>query len=96
MPSQACSTTTAPPTWDRPSKPGETARSFETGVKDPVVRVPTLVIWGDKDVHLLQSNLDGLDQFVPDLTIRHIPDGSHWVINEQPQTVIGHIRAWMG
>ena len=79
-----------------PVAPGETARSFETGIKNPIVKVPTLVIWGDKDVHLLQSNLDGLDAYVPDLTIKHIPDGSHWVINEQPQTIAKHMRDWMG
>jgi len=78
-----------------PTKPGEKARSFETGVEDPVVRVPTLVVWGEQDTHLLTSNLDGLDAYVPDLTIRRIPDGTHWVIHEQPATVIRHMREWL-
>lgn len=79
-----------------PVAPGETARSFETGVADPIVKIPTLVIWGERDTHLLTTNLDGLDAYVPDLTVRRIPDGSHWVINEQPETVIRHMRAWLG
>jgi pimeloyl-ACP methyl ester carboxylesterase len=79
-----------------PVKPGETARSFETGIKDPIVRVPTLVIWGEQDPHLLTSNLDGLDAYVPDLTVRRIPTGSHWVINEQPGEVIRHMRSVVG
>ena len=79
-----------------PIKPGETARSFETGLKDPIVRVPTLVIWGERDPHLLTTNLDGLDALVPDLTVRRVPDGTHWVIHEQPQAVIGYMRAFMG
>jgi pimeloyl-ACP methyl ester carboxylesterase len=78
-----------------PTKPGETARSFETGVADPIVRVPTLVIWGELDTHLLTSNLDGLEMYVPDLTVRRIPDGTHWVIHEQPQTVIRHMRDFL-
>lgn len=78
-----------------PTKPGETARSFETGIKDPIVRVPTLVVWGERDPHLLTSNLDGLEAYVPDLTVRRIPDGTHWVINEQPATVAGHMRAFL-
>jgi epoxide hydrolase 4 len=78
-----------------PMKPGETARSFETGIKDPMVRVPTLVIWGEQDPHLMASNLDGLDALVPDLTVRRIPDGTHWVIHEQPKVVMGHMRAFM-
>jgi len=39
-----------------------------------MVDVPTLVIWGEKDQALLPQNLDGLEQFVPKLTVRRIPD----------------------
>lgn len=78
-----------------PTKPGETARSFETGIANPVVRVPTLVIWGEQDPHLMTSNLDGLDAYVPDLTIKRIPDGTHWVIHEKPDEVAAHIRAFI-
>lgn len=56
------------------------------------VKVPTLVIWGKKDRYLLTGNLEGLDGFVPDLTIKRIPDGSHWVIHERPALVNGYIR----
>jgi epoxide hydrolase 4 len=78
-----------------PIKPGETARSFETGIKDPTVRVPTLVIWGEQDPHLMASNLDGLEAFVPDLTVKRIPDGTHWVVHEQPQLVARHMREFL-
>jgi epoxide hydrolase 4 len=78
-----------------PMKPGETARSFETGIKDPIVRVPTLVVWGEKDPHLMASNLDGLEAFVPDLTVRRIPDGTHWVIHEKPAEVAAHMRDFL-
>lgn len=60
-----------------------------------VVRVPTLVIWGEQDTALLTGNLDGLDQFVPDLTIKRIPDGTHWVIHEHPEQVHALIRAFI-
>jgi pimeloyl-ACP methyl ester carboxylesterase len=79
-----------------PMRPGEQGRAFETGIADPVVRVPTLVIWGEQDPHLMTSNLDGLEAYVPDLTVRRIADGTHWVIHEQPQTVIRHMREWLG
>jgi epoxide hydrolase 4 len=60
-----------------------------------LVRVPTLVIWGERDTALLTGNLDGLEQYVPDLTVERIPDGSHWVIHEQPERVNGLIRAFI-
>lgn len=57
-----------------------------------MVKVPTLVIWGEKDTALLTQNLDGLDKFVPQLTIKRIPDGSHWVIHEKRDEVNSAIR----
>src|SRR5579872_201185 len=57
-----------------------------------MVKVPTLVIWGEKDTALLTQNLDGLDKFVPQLTVKRIPDGSHWVIHEKRDEVNAAIR----
>jgi len=56
------------------------------------VKVPTLVIWGEKDQALLPTNLDGMQDYVEDLTIKRIPDGTHWVIHEQPELVNSLIR----
>ena len=70
-----------------PARDGAPARSFGGAVARLTVRVPTLVIWGERDQALLTGNLDGLERFVPDLTIERIPDGSHWVIHERPELV---------
>ena len=51
------------------------------------IMVPTLVIWGEMDTALRPGNLDGLDEYVPDLEIARIPEGSHWVVREQPDRV---------
>jgi pimeloyl-ACP methyl ester carboxylesterase len=59
------------------------------------VKVPTLVIWGEQDQALLTGNLEGLGEYVGDLTIRRIPDGSHWVIHEQPELVNSLIRDFL-
>ena len=60
-----------------------------------VVRVPTLVIWGEKDTALLTSNLNGLDQVVPKLTVKRIPDGTHWVPREKAADVNRLIREFL-
>jgi pimeloyl-ACP methyl ester carboxylesterase len=60
------------------------------------VRVPTLVIWGEKDTALLARNLDGLERFVPQLTLRRIPGASHWVVHERPDEVNAAIRDFLG
>jgi len=60
-----------------------------------IVRVPTLVIWGEKDTALLPVNLEGLDQVVPALTVRRIADGTHWVVRENAAEVNRLIRDFL-
>jgi pimeloyl-ACP methyl ester carboxylesterase len=59
------------------------------------VRVPTLVIWGMSDTALLPSLLDGLEACVPDLRIERIPEGTHWIVHEQPARVNRLIRRFI-
>lgn len=51
------------------------------------VKVPTLVIWGELDRALLTGNLDGLAEYVNDLTVKRIPEGTHWVIHERSEQI---------
>ncbi len=71
---------------------GESSKNVATDPARLTVKVPTLVIWGEKDTALLTGNLEGLDQYVPRLTIKRIAEGSHWVIHENPAEVNGYIR----
>jgi len=59
------------------------------------VKVPTLLIWGEQDRALLTGNLEGLAEYVEDLTIKRITDGSHWVSHEQPDRVNALIRDFL-
>ena len=61
----------------------------------PVINIPTLVIWGEQDTALLTGNLEGLDKQVTHLTIKRIPEGTHWVVHEQPAQVNSAIREFI-
>lgn len=78
-----------------PTEGDKDPTNFAAGLPSLEVRVPTLVIWGEKDTALLTGNLEGLDKFVPNLTIKRIPDGTHWVIHEKPALVDGYIREFL-
>ncbi len=79
-----------------PGRAGSEARgNFAVDPQNLVVQVPTLVIWGEKDTALLPQNLDGLDKFVPRLTVRRFPDASHWVIHEKSDGVNAAIRDFL-
>ncbi|MBX3636522.1 MAG: alpha/beta fold hydrolase [Rubrivivax sp.] len=56
------------------------------------VRVPTTVLWGERDIALRPGLLDGLARWVPDLKIVRVPEASHWIVHEQPDLVSRTIR----
>ena len=64
-------------------------------VEGMIVKVPTLVIWAEKDTALLTGNLNGLDRVVPALTVKRIPDATHWVVREKPGDVNRLIREFL-
>ena len=49
--------------------------------------MPTLVLWAMDDTALPPELVDGLDAWVPQLTLRRIERATHWVVHEQPALV---------
>ena len=70
--------------------PGPKKLQFKA--EDFMVRVPTLVLWGERDTALLTGCLDGLEQCVPDMKLVRVPDASHWIVHEKPDLVCGEIE----
>lgn len=56
------------------------------------VRVPTTVLWGERDIALRPGLLDGLERWVPQLEVVRVPGASHWIVHEQPDLVVRTIR----
>ena len=79
-----------PPEGDDPG-----ARRLSLDPARFMVRVPTMVIWGERDQALLPSLLDGLEALVPDLAVERIPDCSHWLAHEAPERVAALIRRFL-
>ena len=78
-----------PPT---PEDPG--AKKLALEPEDFVVRVPTLVLWGERDTALLPGCLEGLEAVVPDLKLVRFADASHWIARERTAEVIREIEAF--
>ncbi len=80
----------------KPSKPGEnTLQNLELPDSMLRINVPTLLLWGLKDVALLPNLNEGLSQFIPQLTYVTIENGSHWVVHEHPDVVQREIAAFL-
>lgn len=60
------------------------------------VDLPTLVIWGMKDMALPPALIDGLEAYVPHMQLERIEEGTHWLVHEQPARVAQLIQTWLG
>lgn len=67
--------------------------------KDEVVNIPIyspmLLIWGEQDVALDRALTQGLEQWVPAIQIRRIPDSGHWVQQEKPAQVNTYLKDFL-
>ena len=61
----------------------------------PLLKVPTLVIWGLGDKALLPVQLEGLEALVPDLTLEKLEGVGHFAPWEAPEKVTGAMREWL-
>ena len=77
-----------------PSAADPGAKKLQLEPKDFTVRVPTLVIWGERDTALLPGCIEGLDAVVPDLKLVRVPEATHWVARERTDLVIREIEAF--
>ncbi len=74
--------------------------SFRDGVRKrlaPVkVELPVLVIWGDRERHLVPELADPPAEWVKDARVAHVAGGSHWVHHDAPEEVarllVEHLR----
>jgi len=74
-----------PDTDDTPGRMARVAAGLDPALFH--VDVPTLVLWGTADTALLPTLLDGLDEWVPRLRVRRLPDAGHWLLREAPGAV---------
>ncbi|WP_322797351.1 alpha/beta hydrolase [Tepidiforma sp.] len=53
----------------------------------PLIRVPTLLVWGEEDRYLGRELIDGTEEYVARLRVERLPGISHWVQQEAPDEV---------
>jgi epoxide hydrolase 4 len=80
----------------RPPRDGDAAAgAIELPREMLTITVPTLVLWGLQDTALLPELLDGLEEYIPRLTVEKVPDASHWIVHEQPALVADRLGAFL-
>ena len=77
----------------RPQDPGAAAVDLPHAML--TVDLPTLVLWGMEDVALPPELIEGLDQYVPRLTLEKVDSASHWIVHEQPEFVAARLANFL-
>ncbi len=80
----------------RPPRPEDPAAAGVTLPREMLtVSVPTFVLWGMEDVALPPELIDGLDDYIPDLTLERVPGADHWILHERPGFVHERLAAYL-
>ena len=61
----------------------------------PVIETPTLMIWGVNDVALTVQTTYPTSKYVRDLTLRYLPEASHFVQQDAPVLVNRLLAHWL-
>jgi pimeloyl-ACP methyl ester carboxylesterase len=64
--------------------------------EDAVIELPTLVLAADSDPVLPASLIDGMERWVPNLTVVPVSDSGHWTQQEQPEQVSVALIEFLG
>ncbi|HUR89695.1 MAG TPA: alpha/beta hydrolase, partial [Ramlibacter sp.] len=57
--------------------------------------IPTFVLWAMLDDALCPELVDGLEEYIPKLTVERVPDATHWIVHERPQLVANRLAAFL-
>ena len=59
------------------------------------IDIPTLVVWAMDDIALPPELIEGLDDYIPNLTLKTVPNATHWIIHEQPEQVATYLGEFL-
>jgi epoxide hydrolase 4 len=59
------------------------------------IDIPTLVLWAMDDIALPPELIEGLDEYIPQLTLHKIHNATHWIVHEQPELVAGYLKTFL-
>jgi len=72
----------------------------EVGIRDRFadlrLTVPTLFLFGEKDLAVPTTVLNGLERHADDLTVELVPDSGHFIAEEKPELIAQRARELFG
>ena len=77
----------------RPDNPG--AAGVELPHSMLTIDIPTLVVWALDDIALPPELIEGLDDYIPNLTLKTVANATHWIVHEQPMLVADYLQDFL-
>lgn len=80
----------------RPAREGDAGAAAVALPREMLtVAIPALVLWAMLDDALCPELVDGLQEYVPRLTVERVPDATHWIVHERPELVADRLAAFL-
>ena len=80
----------------RPPRPEDPAAASVTLPREMLtISLPTLVVWALDDIALPPELIDGLGDYIADLTLHTVPGSTHWIVHEQPHRVAQYLQDFL-
>jgi pimeloyl-ACP methyl ester carboxylesterase len=80
----------------RPPREGDpAAAAIDVPRESFTVDLPTFILWGMNDPALPSELVDGIEEYISDLTLERVPGATHWIVHERPQFVAERLGAFL-
>jgi pimeloyl-ACP methyl ester carboxylesterase len=80
----------------RPAREGDAAAAAVTLPHEMLtIPVPTFVLWAMLDEALCPELVDGLESYIPRLTVERVPHATHWIVHERPEFVAQRLENFL-
>ncbi|MES2999134.1 MAG: alpha/beta hydrolase [Pseudomonadota bacterium] len=80
----------------RPPRPEDAGAAAITLPREMLtVNLPTFVLWAMDDIALPPELIDGLEDYIPDLTLEKVEGATHWIVHERPEFVAARLGAFL-
>lgn len=80
----------------RPPRPEDAGAAAITLPREMLtVALPTFVLWAMEDAALPPELIDGLEDYIPRLTLERVEGATHWIVHERPAFVAQRLGAFL-
>jgi pimeloyl-ACP methyl ester carboxylesterase len=71
------------------------ARGLRGGLDVGRLEVPTLLLFGERDLYVSTKLIEGYERYAPEMKVELVPDSGHFIVDEKPELVARRALAFL-